>query len=198
MLANVEDQSWNYADWHTWATTVSPNKNVKIFIGAPASSTAATSGYVSASQLVKIAQETKAQYSSFGGEIILRSLFTPGSIVSGVMLWDASQAYVSAPLERPRCDFDLWSQANGRFDQTIKAGLGGSNGGGTTSTTITTTSTTSTTTSTTSTTSGSCSAAPWSATTTVCETASGRCSSSHSTLSMLVDNTRLMGGKPSD
>lgn len=60
-----------------WAKTVSPNKNVKVYIGAPASSTAAGSGYVSASTLASIISQTKSQYTSFGG----------------VMLWDASQAY---------------------------------------------------------------------------------------------------------
>lgn len=61
----------------TWAKTVAVNPNVKIYIGAPASSTAAGAGYVDASTLANIALETRSQYSSFGG----------------VMLWDASQAY---------------------------------------------------------------------------------------------------------
>ncbi|TFY71204.1 hypothetical protein EVG20_g1816 [Dentipellis fragilis] len=68
---------WNFDQWDTWAKTVSPNKNVKIYIGAPAASTAAGSGYVDAGTLASIAQQTRSQYSSFGG----------------VMLWDASQAY---------------------------------------------------------------------------------------------------------
>ncbi|KAF9233637.1 glycoside hydrolase family 18 protein [Melanogaster broomeanus] len=63
----------------TWAKTVSPNRNVKVYIGAPASSTAAGSGYVSASTFATIIQQTQSQYSSFGG----------------VMLWDASQAYAN-------------------------------------------------------------------------------------------------------
>ncbi|KAJ3524077.1 hypothetical protein NM688_g8625 [Phlebia brevispora] len=68
---------WNFATWDNWAKTTSPNPNVKIYIGAPASSTAAGSGYVPISQLTTIIQQTKSTYSSFGG----------------VMLWDASQAY---------------------------------------------------------------------------------------------------------
>lgn len=51
---------------------------MKIYIGAPASSSAGY-GYVNASMLSTIIQETMAQYSSFGG----------------VMLWDASQAYAN-------------------------------------------------------------------------------------------------------
>lgn len=61
----------------TWAKTVAVNPNVKVYIGAPASSTAAGAGYVDAATLANIALETRSQYSSFGG----------------VMLWDASQAY---------------------------------------------------------------------------------------------------------
>jgi chitinase len=61
----------------TWAKTKSPNKNIKVYIGAPASSSAAGSGYVDITTLGKIAKETRAKYSSFGG----------------IMLWDASQAY---------------------------------------------------------------------------------------------------------
>ena len=54
---------------------------MKVYIGAPASSTAAGSGYVDVGTLGSIAQATRNQYSSFGG----------------VMLWDASQAYGSSP-----------------------------------------------------------------------------------------------------
>ncbi|KAJ7302413.1 glycoside hydrolase family 18 protein [Mycena albidolilacea] len=69
--------NWNFATWNTWAQGA-PNPNVKIFIGAPASPTAANSGeYVSASNLGSIALATRAVFSNFGG----------------VMLWDASQAY---------------------------------------------------------------------------------------------------------
>ncbi|KAI0078770.1 glycoside hydrolase [Panus rudis PR-1116 ss-1] len=69
--------SWNFADWDNWAKNTSPNKNVKIYIGAPASSSAAGSGYVDANTFGNIIQQTRSKYSSFGG----------------VMMWDASQAY---------------------------------------------------------------------------------------------------------
>ncbi|KAJ6542369.1 glycoside hydrolase family 18 protein [Mycena vulgaris] len=59
---------WNFDTWDNWAQTVSPNPNVKIFIGAPASSTAANAGeYVDATTLGSIALATRADYSSFGG-----------------------------------------------------------------------------------------------------------------------------------
>ncbi|KAE9406929.1 glycoside hydrolase, partial [Gymnopus androsaceus JB14] len=67
---------WNFATWDTWANTVSPNPDVKVYIGAPAAPLAAGSGYVDAATLATIAQTTQAQFSSFGG----------------VMLWDISQA----------------------------------------------------------------------------------------------------------
>ncbi|KAG5646105.1 hypothetical protein DXG03_004344 [Asterophora parasitica] len=70
-------QAWNFGVWDNWAKKTSPNKNVKVYIGAPASASAAGSGYVSGATLGKIAVETRAKYSSFGG----------------IMLWDASQAY---------------------------------------------------------------------------------------------------------
>ncbi|KAG9309744.1 glycoside hydrolase [Chiua virens] len=71
---------WNFATWDNWAKTVSPNPNVKVFIGAPASSSAAGSGYVAASAIATIIQQTMSQYTSFGG----------------VMLWDMSQAYANS------------------------------------------------------------------------------------------------------
>jgi len=67
----------NVCNRDTWAKTVSPNKNVKVYIGAPASSTAAGSGFVDVTTLGSIAHQTLANFSSFGG----------------VMLWDASQAF---------------------------------------------------------------------------------------------------------
>lgn len=53
--------------WDYWARNISPNKNVKVYIGAPASSSAAGGGYVSASTLTTIAQQTQADFPSFGG-----------------------------------------------------------------------------------------------------------------------------------
>lgn len=71
--------AWNFQQWDDWAHNTSPNPNVKVYIGAPASSTAAGSGFVDAATLGSIVQSTKAQFSSFGG----------------VMMWDASQAYAN-------------------------------------------------------------------------------------------------------
>ena len=60
-----------------WARTISPNPNVKVYIGAPASSSASGSGYVDIATLSNIATQMRKSFPSFGG----------------VMLWDASQAY---------------------------------------------------------------------------------------------------------
>ncbi|KIY73425.1 carbohydrate-binding module family 5 protein [Cylindrobasidium torrendii FP15055 ss-10] len=77
--------AWNFGTWDNWAKTTSPNKNVKVYIGAPASNTAANAGqYVDAARLSQIATETKNQYSSFGG----------------VMLWDASQAFANGRIDK--------------------------------------------------------------------------------------------------
>ncbi|KAG8220030.1 glycoside hydrolase family 18 protein [Butyriboletus roseoflavus] len=70
---------WNFGQWDIWAQQTSPNPNVKIYIGAPASSTAAGSGYVSVADLSNIAVQMRKSFPSFGG----------------VMLWDASQAYAN-------------------------------------------------------------------------------------------------------
>ncbi|KAJ2808875.1 Chitinase 2 [Coemansia guatemalensis] len=73
-------QGFNYDAWDTWAKSQSANKDVKIYIGAPGSQSAAGRGYVDASQLNTIAGEVKSKYGSFGG----------------VMTWDASQAFDSS------------------------------------------------------------------------------------------------------
>jgi len=64
-------------DRDNWAKAVSPNKEIKLYIGAPASSLAASSGYVDGDTLASCALRMRDQFSSFGG----------------VMLWDASWAY---------------------------------------------------------------------------------------------------------
>ncbi|KAG7089660.1 hypothetical protein E1B28_011320 [Marasmius oreades] len=96
--------SFNFATWDQWAKTQSPNKNVKVFVGAPASPTAAGSGYVDISALSGIIQQAK-QFSSFGG----------------VMLWDASQAYANN-----RYDVAVKNLLTG----TSGGGGGGGGGGG--------------------------------------------------------------------
>ncbi|RHZ65988.1 putative class III chitinase [Aspergillus thermomutatus] len=71
--------NFNFATWDNWAKTVSLNKNVRVFLGVPGSSTAAGSGYVSVDRLAGIIAYAKG-LSSFGG----------------VMSWDASQVVANS------------------------------------------------------------------------------------------------------
>ena len=75
-VSSSDPGDFNLNTWDTWATTVSLNPDVKVFVGVPAAASAAGSGYVSSTTLAEIIQYSK-QFSSFGG----------------VMMWDASQAY---------------------------------------------------------------------------------------------------------
>ncbi|KAI9495608.1 class III chitinase [Zychaea mexicana] len=107
-------RNWNFGMWDYWARHVSPNPDVKVYIGAPASSTAAGSGYVSLDTLQKITTETRSSFPSFGG----------------VMFWDTSQAYGNNRLDQnikdilkegascdpsafayPPCDAPAWSDS---------------------------------------------------------------------------------------
>ncbi|OSX67814.1 carbohydrate-binding module family 5 protein [Postia placenta MAD-698-R-SB12] len=74
-----EASGWDFGLWDYWARNTAINPNVKIFIGAPASSTASGTGYQSIDNLSSIARVTRNSFPSFGG----------------VMLWDASQAYAN-------------------------------------------------------------------------------------------------------
>ncbi|KAG6856443.1 hypothetical protein H0H87_004408 [Tephrocybe sp. NHM501043] len=145
-------QAWNFNVWDNWAKTQAINKNVKIYIGAPASSTAAGSGYVDAATLGSIAKATRSAYSSFGG----------------IMLWDASQAYANGRFDQAVKSAMGSGSGTGTTTPTTTSTTTTS----TTKTTTTTTSTTKTTTTTSSTPTttagtGSCaSVAAWSATAT--------------------------------
>lgn len=70
--------NFNFATWDNWAKTTSKNPNVKVFLGVPANTGAAGSGYEPPSSLAPIINYCKT-FSSFGG----------------VMMWDASQAYAN-------------------------------------------------------------------------------------------------------
>ncbi|KAJ7931357.1 glycoside hydrolase family 18 protein [Mycena leptocephala] len=142
---------WNFGTWDNWAKTVSPNKNIKIFIGAPAAP-GAGAGYVSAAQLGAIAVATRAQYSSFGG----------------IMLWDASQAYANGRFDAAVKNLIATSGGGTTTSKTTTTTSTSKTTSSTTTKTTTTTSTSKTTTTTSSTTiiSGSCAGvAAWVSTT---------------------------------
>ncbi|KAI8083176.1 glycoside hydrolase superfamily [Halteromyces radiatus] len=73
---SVKGGQFNYDTWENWAKKKSKNKNVQLFLGIPASASAAGSGYVPLSDLVKTISKLKSS-PHFGG----------------VMMWDVSQAY---------------------------------------------------------------------------------------------------------
>ncbi|KAG2184468.1 hypothetical protein INT43_000377 [Umbelopsis isabellina] len=68
--------TFNFDTWDNWASTQAKNPNVKVYLGVPGSTSAASSGYVPYSTLTTTIDSLKS-YKSFGG----------------VMMWDASQAY---------------------------------------------------------------------------------------------------------
>ncbi|RDB29076.1 Chitinase 1 [Hypsizygus marmoreus] len=104
--------NWNYGVWDDWARNTSPTRNVKVYIGAPASTSAAGSGYVAIDTLSSIAVQMRKSFPSFGG----------------VMLWDASQAYANNRYDMaiknalaaaggtgftfPACSAPAWSAGN--------------------------------------------------------------------------------------
>ncbi|KAI8147614.1 glycoside hydrolase superfamily [Fennellomyces sp. T-0311] len=69
--------NFNFDAWDEWAQNKSPNKNVKIFLGIPGSTSAAGSGYISHDDLEPVVEKVAASYKSFGG----------------ITIWDASQSY---------------------------------------------------------------------------------------------------------
>ncbi|AET38615.1 chitinase Ecym_3107 [Eremothecium cymbalariae DBVPG len=71
------DQNFNFPTWVEYAETISPNPDIKLYIGLPASSTASASGYVS--DLHKL------------GSIIVQA--AKSHSFGGIMLWDASQGF---------------------------------------------------------------------------------------------------------
>ncbi|KAI8318495.1 glycoside hydrolase, partial [Martensiomyces pterosporus] len=73
----VDKPSWfNFEQWHEWATTVSANKDVRVYLGVPGSPSAASTGYTQIGDLEDLVNATRKRFNSFGG----------------MMVWDASQA----------------------------------------------------------------------------------------------------------
>ncbi|RKP38232.1 glycoside hydrolase superfamily, partial [Dimargaris cristalligena] len=67
---NFGTQSFNYHLWDFWARVYSVNKNVKIYVGIPASTYSALSGYVPAERLMQITDFLQKTYTSFGGVML--------------------------------------------------------------------------------------------------------------------------------
>ncbi|GME72471.1 unnamed protein product [[Candida] boidinii] len=118
------DRQFNWNTWAEFATSSSPNKDIKLYLGLPGSPTAAGSGYVT-SDVVKnaLANVIKSLDSNFGG----------------ISIWDASQAFAN-------------SVSGVNFAESMKSILAEVFGGQATSPTTSTSPVTPSTTSTTSTT----------------------------------------------
>lgn len=75
-VPNATSQStFNFHTWDSWAASKTGNSSTSVFLGIPASSTAAGSGYLDSTGLRPIVEYCR-KFKSFGG----------------VMMWDASQA----------------------------------------------------------------------------------------------------------
>ncbi|KAF2181290.1 glycoside hydrolase family 18 protein [Zopfia rhizophila CBS 207.26] len=74
----VDENHFNFLKWDEWAKSVSRNKKVKVFIGIPANTGAAGSGYVDLRSLALVLDYVST-FSSFGG----------------ITIWDASQAWAN-------------------------------------------------------------------------------------------------------
>lgn len=115
--------AWNFNVWDDWAHNTSKNPNVKVLIGVPAN-TGAGGGYVDATTLGSIIQDTK-KYSSFGG----------------IMMWDMSQLYTNSGfLASVRSS--LGGSGGGSTTTTTRGSTTTTTRGTTTSTTMATTTTT--------------------------------------------------------
>lgn len=76
--ADAVNANFNYDTWDTFVKS-SPNPDAKLFLGVPGSSSAAGSGYTSASTVGQAANYLQETYDTFGG----------------IMVWDASQAWAN-------------------------------------------------------------------------------------------------------
>ncbi|KAF7880132.1 uncharacterized protein EAF02_007769 [Botrytis sinoallii] len=63
---STTQSEFNMATWDTWASTTSKNKNVKVFVGIPGSTSAATTGYIDQATLTDVITYSKT-FKSFGG-----------------------------------------------------------------------------------------------------------------------------------
>lgn len=71
------DKQFNWDTWKNFAETISPNKNIKLFLGLPAAQAAAGSGYIGDLEELETVINQISSTANFGG----------------ISLWDASQAF---------------------------------------------------------------------------------------------------------
>lgn len=90
--------SFNWDTWKDYASKTSPNKDIKLYLGLPGSSSAAGSGYVSASTVESTLADIKS-----------------GKNFGGISLWDAATAWGN-------------TEGGDNFAEQMKSLLGGSSG----------------------------------------------------------------------
>ncbi|KAK9466542.1 glycoside hydrolase superfamily [Lipomyces arxii] len=65
--STTESGAFNFASWDSFAKTLSYNTDAKVYLGVPASPSAAGTGYVDVDTLLEAAGQLMGKYSSFGG-----------------------------------------------------------------------------------------------------------------------------------
>ncbi|KZV81345.1 glycoside hydrolase family 18 protein [Exidia glandulosa HHB12029] len=83
-LPKFNSTAFNFGVWDVWSKTLSPNKDIKVYVGAPGSPGSAGSGYVDIDTLKTIAKTMRNAFPSFGG----------------VMYWDMSSAYANGRMDK--------------------------------------------------------------------------------------------------
>lgn len=83
-LPKFNTTAFNFGVWDVWSKTLSPNKDIKVYVGAPGSPGSAGSGFVDIGTLESIAATMRNAFPSFGG----------------VMFWDMSSAYANGRMDR--------------------------------------------------------------------------------------------------
>ncbi|KAJ1964256.1 Chitinase 2 [Dispira parvispora] len=67
---NFGTPSFNFHLWDKWARYYSVNKDVKVYLGVPASTYGAVTGYVETDRLFEILDQLRSRYPSFGGVML--------------------------------------------------------------------------------------------------------------------------------
>ncbi|KAJ2767609.1 Chitinase 2, partial [Coemansia nantahalensis] len=98
---NAYPRWFNFEDWDNWAKTKSANKDVKIFIGAPGSPTAASSGYADGAALRTVYDSVRSKYTSLGGVMTWDTVTSLSTFVSS--FWTTSTYTSTYTLHRTSC-----------------------------------------------------------------------------------------------
>lgn len=120
--------NFNWDTWNTFAENTSPNKNIKLFVGLPAASGAAGSGYATIDQIKSTFQNTilNKEDSHFGGFVLWDASWSTSNKVNGDTFGNNLQSLLD----------DSYS-GSGLSDATPSNSLSSSSAGSTSSTSLT-------------------------------------------------------------